>query len=275
MFPDISNLSLKGPIESPHVQQYRIMAPKSVKNRLVTFTSPMVNVSNLSTNNNYICFSSSLKSPLVTFLKSLEERIEGILSTNVNVKSATHPWMGVEYGFARADWSRVKCYNLDGEDMSVDSLTKGTTIRMHLWIKGVYVNDSKWNIQIEVLQVRICEPSYPQGCMIELESDEEESPPPKGEDPAYAPYRKMLSMGIPMAAVRQKCAMQGMNSSFLEGKPTESPKRGPLLSTGLLQGIQLRKTVPQKKKPVVSTTKGLVPSLEDILQIRGKLRRVT
>ena len=52
------------------------------------------------------------------------------------------------------------------------------------------------------------------------------APPPKmtvAEDPDYAPFFRMLKVGVPMQAVQNKVAMAGLDASLLKTPNAPSP----------------------------------------------------
>ena len=101
-------------------------------------------------------------------------------------------------------------------------------------------------------------------------------------------YKKMLNMGIPIGSVKQKCILDGVDPNILtpgvKVKLPGSTNSLPKLPMGLgnllggLTSVKLNRVtdndrikIPIKKK---SSDNMLVPSLEDILNIKSQLKSI-
>ena len=289
-FPDPVEISLKGPIYLAKSAQYR-MFTKSSRDP-VTFASPLVCLSSVDRSRRPVLFALDRlgmdTQGLLHFLKTLELRIQKIHKRlhsdfhELPFRSCIHTWMGTQYATATVDWDRITVYDKSGDTQPLDCLGKGSAVRLLLWAKGVHAGPKYWCLQLEVLQIRLCEAVYPTRCLL---MDNEDIPSacvtPATSSDSQSPYIRMLKMGIPREAVVQRCRIQGIDPAFLKIQGTAatgiSVRGTTSQQPGLLAGIagaKLRKTEPAPKpKPQHKSGNQHVPSLEEILGVRKRLRR--
>ena len=283
-FPDPVEISLKGPIYLAKSTQYR-MFTKSSRDP-VTFASPLVCLSSVDRSRRPVLFALDRlgmdTQGLLHFLKTLELRIQKIHKRlhsdfhELPFRSCIHTWMGTQYATATVDWDRITVYDKAGDTQCPYRLQKGSAVRLLLWAKGVHAGPKYWCLQLEVLQIRLCEAVYPTRCLLmDNEDIPSSSVTPVTTTDSQSPYVRMLKMGIPREAVAQRCRLQGIDPSFLEiqGISTKGTiSQQPALLAGIA-GAKLRKTEPApKRKPRHKSGNQHVPSLEEILGVRKRLR---
>ena len=155
-------------------------------------------------------------------------------------------------------------------------VSKGMLVKLFIWIKGIIIHNGKWKLDLIILQVKIYDEIMPNICMI----DEDESNPI--DEQQYKKYWKMLDVGVNIEAVKQKCTIDGLDPSILNNKrPTNLiinknsiPKKNnfSLLMKDLNSSkLKLNKTKIVKRE-IKKSNNGFQPTLEDILNIKNKLR---
>lgn len=162
-------------------------------------------------------------------------------------------------------------------------ISKGSLVQLRLWIRDFTVYQDHCELHLVAQQILLRDPLSTKKCMIgmapmsaEITHSSEASTlsSSKPEDK----YQKMLRMGIPPHVVEMKrnndlTASQSMDDTLSIPKPS----MGNLLG-GILQGKnQLRKivTAPPKKHFKKPDIPGCVPSLDEILQQRESLNKVS
>jgi hypothetical protein len=97
-------------------------------------------------------------------------------------------------------------------------------------------------------------------------------------------YFKMIKLGIPRNAVKQKMQLQGIDPNLLDNphqnnvnKQSSNTNTIPKITADMLQSVSLKKGKPieKKKKKPSNTSMGFNVSLDDILNMKSKLKKST
>jgi len=175
----------------------------------------------------------------------------------------------------------------DSTHIGLTPISSNTKIRFILHLSYVWYNtsDQTSGLQWNILQGQHCSVNPPNTCMFNtqkpINTNENIKPASKsGSDtrtshPIYGTYFKMIGMGIPIPAVKQKMTMIGLDSSILD-----LPPNAPLPSEDnskskqqMIKEVKLKKTNINNKKKVVKTTSGHGISLSDIVCGLKSLRK--
>lgn len=291
-----SNLIVKGPFKLSGDVFYRIYQRKENSKDHYTLITPQVCISSCLNDKGLLSFSvddisaTSKTGQLCTQIKLLEQSIKKQFAPvpkkeGCCFRSCINEWQNNRYVYCRLSSGEINCFNIHGNTVQngLQSIRRGSLVRLLLWFKGLYIGKKYWGIQLVVLQVRIYDISPPIKCLI---TDEETPEKKTSSDVKYQTYRRMKSMGVPIAAIRHKIIQDGENPDqvipFLSAKETRSesarPQMGGLQLLQGLQGATLRKAsqrvLPKKQKPRQAPSNQLVPSLEDILRIKNHLQPI-
>jgi len=112
-------------------------------------------------------------------------------------------------------------------------------------------------------------------------------PMPQAVVPEFLqPYLRMIKMGVPRVAVKQKMQLQGVNPDLLDNPNNGNNANGnnangnntntgiPKITADMLKGVMLKKGKPiEKAKKKISGGMGFNVSLDDILSMKSRLKK--
>jgi hypothetical protein len=197
-------------------------------------------------------------------------------------------WIGKENNNVKTQcFSRV-IGERNATPIPLTDISKGSLVQLRLWIRDFTVYQDHCELHLVAQQILLRDPLSTKKCLIdmvpvapEITSCGEESTlsSSKTEDK----YQKMLRMGIPPQVVEMKrkndlLASQSMDASATAtSTATAKPPMANLLGGILQSKNQLKKavTAPPKKHFKKPNIPGCVPSLDEILQQRESLNKVS
>ena len=185
---------------------------------------------------------------------------------------------------------RTKIYNKNHKNLEIyDQNKKRVTfeeIKSSLYCKSLlYLSDiwislkkKSYGLTWNTLQMRIDLPLYLRGYSF-LEEKKDENHYIKNHK-IYKKYFKMLNLGIPSNAIKQKMMMNGDNPNILNCHPETisskvllgNDKKKVLLSNTILKSVKLKQTI-KNDKVKKKKKDNRVPSLEDILNTKSNLNK--
>lgn len=161
------------------------------------------------------------------------------------------------------------------DELKNSTYCKSILLLSDLWIS---INKKSYGLSWITLQIKLEVPLYLKGYSFIDESQIDNSEYSEIQNnEVYQKYFKMIKMGIPKPAVRQKMVMNGDDPNILDLDSNSAlpdkflKKKKPLVVKNLLANVQLKKTV-IKKKIKSKKRLGNAPSLEEILNSKKKLK---
>ena len=320
MYPDIKDIILKGAFYLGENKIYRLLKiDNNHKKTHIVLTTPLVILSNYCIDKHYLMINiDHLKTTgkctgLNRFITVLERELQkhhSILIGKSNL-SVIHTWKGNQFLRFNLSSNKINIYDKDKDKISIDNITRGSLIKVMFWLKGININDSYWNLQLEITQIRLFDIIPPTQCLINTDDIIDNATNHNNCDNYHdtnhdmnhdnydsdnietLKYNKMLKMGIPIESVRQKCILDGLdpdiilsnnknlnnstsNKNSLNINKSNLPNRVNLLAG--LGSVSLKKVTKQNKNNILKTkstnTNQLVPSLDDILAMKQNLKQV-
>ena len=293
---DFDNYILKGPIQYLSNNYYRLYHKKKTLQN-ITFITPLYYISNIF-ENNIILFIDNLHSTNegIKFQKNLKKIENKILKkkgihNNINHRSFISEWHGNNYLIAKIN-NKLNCYNINNTLINIKNITKGNLVRVLVWLKGIVITKKYWCIELEVIQIKLYDELPPTICLITTDTIQKSDikPPEPITLVEYNKYFRMLQVGVNINAVKIKCKLDGLDPLILDNKQQarlhssnkqllDSSKRPS--NNNLLQSISSGKhtlnkvTKQEKKPPLKKDSNGFQPTLDDIINIRNKLKPIS
>ena len=149
--------------------------------------------------------------------------------------------------------SALSISNQDGSPVHLVMLQKRTEVKAIIHVQNVWTSATQWGLSLQLLQIQLLQ--------VKLEYK----------------YEKMLKLGVPLDAVRQRMRIEGIQDpSCLDGKegkkqPPPPPPPGPPPPPPPPFVNRVLKINAPSPKPV-SRNKSWVPSCNDILEGRNRLK---
>lgn len=180
----------------------------------------------------------------------------------------------------------ISIFDLNKTPININSIKSKTHGKFIFQISHIWVNEYNWGCAFNILQI-IIDPTITIKEYSFIEDDE----PSKciKDDPKYVKYFKMLSMGIPKQAIKQKIILDCLDPSIIDQDPntklntklnSNNNKDETQKPVNLLQeiklGFALKKTEPiiKKKKFSYTNTNIHVPTLSQIKNARLSLKKI-
>jgi hypothetical protein len=297
MESDINKLIIKGPFTIANDRYYRIYKKEAGEKTHYTVITPQVCITSCNCERGYLSFSvddirsdskiTALSKTLGQIETCVQSKTQGLkIHHNYTFRSCLGDWHNNRFVKCRMYQNNMNMYDHKGDVVSggVNKLVRGSLVRILLWVKGLYITRENWGLQIIALQIRAYDISPPKTCVILDEDKPDKAKSISSTD--ISKYRHMQSMGVPIPAIKHKMEIDGVDPTLIDMQTKSTVNYGarsgvPRLNPGsLLQGlssVSLKKTSPRKaktKKPRQAPENQMVPSLEDILRIRGTLNSV-
>jgi len=171
-------------------------------------------------------------------------------------------------------------FNINKDKLPEDSITKKIYAKSIIHISNLWINEKFWGININVLQLCI-DP------IINLKEFSFIDDVPDNNKEKYSKYFKLLSMGVPKDAVKQKLILDNLDPNIID-ETKQSIKTIPLslplinlkpklfnqnILGDIKSGFNLKKTkINKKQKNPISSHLNPI-NLKDILDTRNKLKK--
>lgn len=290
MYIDINKIILKGQCSFGKNIYYPMYSKSNGIIKHILITSPILMVSNINTKWNLINFSTETISSNIKlnnfnkYIKNIEKLVstnELFNNSNKIFKSNIQYWNGNRYLKSNLS-NKINIYNFDNTISDINSIGKMDTLKALIWVKCAKTTDNIISLELEIIQLKKYDIVVPDKCLIidynSLDQDNN-SLDHDNNNELYSKYYKMLKMGINKRAVIQKCIIDGVDPSFLTDEVVKKPVKLNLtdFSNNLLENLssqrnKLKKGKPILKKKVVKNTNQLIPTLNDIINMKERLK---
>lgn len=209
------------------------------------------------------------------YVECLKEKKDEIDRTNrnYNLKTKIHSLNGKPY---------VKIYTSNRKLCKEQKFKHNTLTRFILHLESIWYFEDTYGFNWYVVQAEIKLPNIPNNYFFHNTNDlpkEDEIDNTSSPNPVLQKYHKMLSMGIPKDAVKNKMKMDGIQPELLDSNISNGggiPPPPPPPPTMLLN-VKLKKSEPNEKKlekVIVPKVDSMVPSLSQLQAQLGKLRKI-
>lgn len=189
------------------------------------------------------------------------------------------PTLKSDFFFLNFYPDEILTYDRNKEKIKLENVLGGTYGIFLIELKSLWITSEKYGLSWEIKQAKMEE-----RCVLNRVFFLDEIPSDKEEiGPEYQPYFKMLKMGIPLLAVKQKMTLKGLNPDIISQKPNkltqfeqfeQSEINTNLLLESKLSLKKVDKDQNQNQKKWCKKKKSLpVPSLDEIQMALKSLRK--
>ena len=173
----------------------------------------------------------------------------------------------------------INIYNLNKDKINNKQITPKIYGKFIIHYSHIWTNATHWGYTPIILQI-IIDPKIIITDLIFIEDDE----PTIKDNPKYTKFFKMLAMGIPKPAIKQKMILESLDPTIIDMDPNKSITIPPNpitrnknnIMSQIKMGFNLKTTkLNNDKKPILSYTgtRQNVPSLDDIHNAKNKLKK--
>ena len=290
MSVEFKDIFLKGPFFNGYSYIFKI----TEKKKFIEIITPTVIISKYSKEYNSILIDSDYigSNDNQLFLKKIHLLEKKLKKNKKNILSRIPDEYQPKFTSIINTWSnsnKIRCYlysdnieiyDKDKNKISLTYIKDKVHAKLLIWINELVVSRDKWFVKLTVMQIKLDNPIPPIGCVID---DEIETCLTKNNNDSniYDKYRKMVSMGIPLDAVKLKCSIDGLNPDYINRANCNSknvpgciPKiKKPILND--LKSVKLKKVgIIVRKKESFKDDKQFGPSLLDIQNQLNKLKKI-
>lgn len=254
------------------------------KKNPLQFVSPKVQIVSITNDcRNFLLSTDSYKkndNNFINFLMKLEERVlknKEILFSKIgkinevddyDFRSCICNYKDKLYVSCKIINENINIYDYNKEPIKLEDIEKRSIGKFLLIIDKLVITKNSWFLNLSIAQIKILEYIPPNICVIE---DEVKTPPIVNKI-IQDKYSKMLSMGIPLDAVKNKCIMDG-NDPDMIGKNPKLNKPS-FLNSISNKNFQLKKTTIDPKPKNIKQNNGPEITLDDIVSTLAKLRSI-
>ena len=158
----------------------------------------------------------------------------------------------------------IEVYNQHKDKIDIEKIKSKLYCETIVHFESVWFYEDKFGLTINLIQIKLELP---------LTIKEYAFHDTYSEHPKYKKYFKMLKMGIPKDAVKQKMILCNLDPEVLDGKKIiETPKKSSEKNNCMFDINILKKT--SHKKKLVKKENTPLHSLSEINKIRNTLRRI-